>query len=169
MLRSVLFLILSFRFLGFADAQKTGEQITDADSTKNAVLKVENQFDEALLANDTRALASLSAEGYFYVGTNAEILTKSQRLEQMQTGLMRYSALREDDLHVVVYGDTVIVSGRSTSTVLIGDKGSWGPHGASHQINPGRLSGNALFTHAYVKIQGRWQMILEHVTYITED
>jgi hypothetical protein len=70
---------------------------------------------------------------------------------------------------VVAYEDAVVVTGRFTSTVLIRDKRSWGPGGIPHLENPGRLSGNALFTHVYVRLGGRWQIILEHVTYITED
>lgn len=149
--------------------QATTQSGQEAESTRKEVLKIEEKFAEALLASDTRALAGLAADDFIYVGTNAEILTKTQRLTQLQSRLVRYEALQQDDLHVVVYGDTVVVSGRSTSTLQIGGKGSWGPGGASHLTSPGRLSGNALFTHAYAKLNGRWQMILEHVTYITED
>jgi len=161
--------ILAIVLAGSADTKAVAQTGQDAESTKKEVLQIEQKFTEALLANDIRALASLSAADFIYVGTDAEILTKTGRLAQLQSKLVRYEALQQDDLHVIVYDDTVVVSGRSTSTLQIGGKGSWGPGGVSHLINPGRLSGNALFTHAYAKLNGRWQMILEHVTYITED
>jgi hypothetical protein len=169
MLKILLLNILAVGLLASANAPATTQTGQDAESTKKEVLQIEQKFTEALLTNDMSAVDSLSAADFLYVGTNAEILTKAQRHNQLESKLVRYEALQQDDLHVVVYGDTVIVSGRSTSTLLIGGKGSWGPGGASHLINPGRLSGNALFTHAYAKLRGRWQMILEHVTYITED
>jgi hypothetical protein len=169
MWRVPLILLLTAFFLGSIYPQSQREIPLDAESAKKDVLAADAVFDKALLAGDTRALSGLWADDFLYAGTNGEILTKLQRLAQLRSGAVKYDALKEDDVRAVVYGDTVILSGRSTSTVLIGDKGSWGPGGISHKLSPGRLSGNALFTRVYVKLHGRWQIILEHETYITDD
>ena len=168
-LRRILLSLLALGLLAPADARPTPQKDPETESVKKEITRIERQYQDALLANDLKNLTALMADDFLYVGTNAEILSKAQRIAQLRSKAVAYEALQQDDLRVVVYGDTVIVSGRNTSTLQIGGKGSWGPGGASHLINPGRLSGNALFTHAYVRLQGRWQMILEHMTYITED
>ena len=168
-LRVILLSLPALALVASADARPTPQKDPDTESVKKEITRIEQQYKGALVANDLRTLTTLMADDFLYVGTNAEILSKAQRIAQLRSKALAYEALQQDDLRVVVYGDTVIVSGRNTSTLQIGGKGSWGPGGASHFINPGRLSGNALFTHAYVRLQGRWQMILEHVTYITED
>ena len=168
-LRSLLLFLLAGGLVASADARPVPQKDPDTESVKKEIARIEQQYRDALVANDLRTLTTLMADEFLYVGTNAEILSKAQRIAQLRSKAVAYEALQQDDPRVVVYGDTVIVSGRNTSTLQIGGKGSWGPGGASHLINPGRMSGNALFTHAYVKLQGRWQIILEHMTYITED
>jgi len=168
-LGTTLLSLLAVGLVASADARSAPQKDPDTESVKKEITRIEQQYRDALVANDLRILTTLMADDFLYVGTNAEILSKEQRIALLRSKEVAYEALQQDDVRVIVYGDTVIVTGRSTSTLQIGGKGSWGPGGASHLINPGRLSGNALFTHAYVKLQGRWQMVLEHMTYITED
>jgi hypothetical protein len=162
-------LVLLFSALLATDVQRSAGKTLDPELTKNEVLKLEDQLDQAFLTADTRVLTGLWADDFVYVGTNAEILTKAQRLAQLQSKTVMYGALTRDDVRVVTYEDTVVVTGRCTSTILMRDNGSWGPLGISHLESPGRISGIALFTHVYVRLHGRWQIILEHLTYITED
>jgi hypothetical protein len=161
--------VLLFSALLAIDTQGTAGKTLDAEAAKNEVLKLEDELDQAFLTADTRVLAGLWSDDFLYVGTNAEILTKPQRLAQLQSKAVMYGALTRDDVRVVTYEDTVVVTGRCTSTILMRDNGSWGPLGISHLESPGRISGIALFTHVYVRLHGRWQIILEHMTYITED
>lgn len=169
-MRRILLLPFLLIALGWpAKAQDGAGRTAEAEAAKTAILKMESQFKEALLASDTRVLTGLWSDDFFYVGTNGELLTKAQRLTQLRSGTVRYDAIQQDDSHLIVYGDTVVVSGRNTSTLLVAENGPWGPPGVPHLHSPGRLSGNALFTHVYVRLHGRWQMTLEHVTYITED
>jgi hypothetical protein len=169
MRRIVLVLWLATSFLSSAGAQNKTDKTPDQEAAKKAVLKSETLFDQAMLANDTQTLSGVWADDFLHAGTGGEILNKAERLAQLKSGAVKYDALQRDDVRVAAYEDTVVVSGRYTSTLLIRDSGSWGPGGISHLESPGRLSGIALFTHVYARLNGRWQMILEHVTYITED
>lgn len=169
MRRILLVLLITVAFVRSAGAQASVDKIADPETAKKEVLKLDGQFEKGLLAVDTHVLAILWADDFLYCGTGGEILTKIQRLAQLQSGAVKYDALKQDNLQVVIYGDTVVVSGRNTSTVLVGDKGSWGPGGISHKYSPGRRSGNALFTRVYVKLRGQWRIVLEHETYITDD
>jgi hypothetical protein len=165
----LLILWMATGFLSPAGAQNKTDKTQDTEAAKKDVLKSERLFDQALLASDTQALAGLWAEDFLYAGTSGEILNKAERLAQLKSGAVKYDALERDDVRVAAYENTVVVTGRYTSTLLIRDSGSWGPGGISHLESPGRLSGIALFTHVYARLGGRWQIILEHVTYITED
>jgi hypothetical protein len=169
MRRAVLVLWLATSFLSAASAQNKVNKTQNLEAAKKDVLNSESLFGQALLASDTQALSGLWAVDFLYAGTNGEILDKAERLAQLKSGAVKYDALKRDDVRLVAYEDTVVVSGRYTSTLLIRDSGSWGPGGISHLESPGRLSGIALFTHVYARLAGRWQVILEHVTYIIED
>lgn len=154
-------------FTGFAQVRNANTG-TNSEEIKSEVLHVEDELDHALLTGDSQVLDRILADTFLYVGTDGEVNTKGQRLTQINTGLIKYDFIKNDDVSLAVHGDTVVLSGRSTTTLLLRDKGSWGKGGALHSISPGRLSGNALFSHVYVKVRGRWQLVLDHVAYITE-
>src|SRR5579864_6681117 len=98
------------------NAQKTTANSPAADSAKQEILRVEEQFDRALLSSDTHTLASLWANGFLYVGTNAELLTKAQRLSLIQSRQIVFEAIERDEVKVAAYKDAIVVSGRYTST-----------------------------------------------------
>jgi hypothetical protein len=153
---------------GSAQVQTSAGAATDPEGVKKEVLKVENDLDQALLASDSHALDRIWADNFLYLGTSGEVKAKGERLAEIQSGTIKYDFIKNDDVRLSAHGDTVVLSGRSTTTLLLRDKSSWGAGGTSHFISPGRLSGNALFSHVYVKLHGRWQLVLEHMTYITE-
>lgn len=74
------------------------------------------------------------------------ILTKSAWVGNFSSGSHHHSTLHHDHVRLVVFGEnTVVATGRSTSVLHYGGKLSPGPR---------------LLTEVWVKLNGRWQMIV---------
>ena len=71
-------------------------------------------------------------------------MTRRQLLDELESGELKYSKLETNSVTVSVYGDTAVVTGKSTA------KGS---------INGIELKGPVMFTRVYVKKNGKWQSV----------
>jgi hypothetical protein len=111
--------------------------------------KVLAQEYQAATTNDASIFASLMDDR---IVNNDErfgrgvILTKSAWVGNFSSGSHHHSTLHHDHVCLVAFGDnTVVATGRSTSVLHYGGKLSPGPR---------------LLTEVWVKIAGRWQMIV---------
>lgn len=124
------------------------------DFYKSAVLAKE---DQAATTNDADIFASLMDDR---IVNNDErfgrgvIATKSAWVNNFRSGSHRHSTLQHNHVRLVAFGeDTVVVTGRSTSVLHYGGKLSPGPR---------------LLTEVWVKVDGRWQMIVHAMSDLEE-
>jgi ketosteroid isomerase-like protein len=115
------------------------------------------QYDEALKTNDRAAFDSLISDRVVWVAERfgkGEVLSKTQVLASFGSSkVVKVKAHTRDHVHLSVFGDAVILSGRSTSVLYY----------------KGKLSNGArLFTNIWVKEDGRWQLVCHHISDIAQ-
>src|SRR5579872_6135545 len=127
-----------------------------ADSDKAAqvqkeILQLEDERDHALMNNDADWFERVFANDIDY---NSGTGTKAQIVAQIRSKERKWQAVRHDNYRVRVYGNTVVVTYRSGSTM-------------EYQ---GKVSTNlANTTDVYVKQQGKWLAVVHDVIPIAKN
>ena len=150
MRRILLLPLLTVALAGFVRAQGTRGNQADAENAKE-VLKVEEERNQAVLKGDADVLDRIYSDDFAYTNESGETPSKAQFVANFRSGKRKFSKYVHDDIHVHVYGNTVVLNGRSTSTYLY--------NGEVYQ-DPRR------FTLVYVKQDGQWRVVALHVSTI---
>lgn len=117
--------------------------------------KVLEKLHQAILANDSAKFGNLLADQVTWTTERfgkGITLNKAEVLADLSSGILHVDTHRHEHVRLVAIGDTVLVSGLSTSTLHYQGKVSTGP----------RMS-----LQAWTKLDGRWQMIAHHVSDIS--
>jgi uncharacterized protein (TIGR02246 family) len=125
-------------------------QATADAATVRQLEGIEDQLASTWKNRDCSGWGALLADDWTVTHINAQVITKAQALEMCRTGPPLTSTV--DQLSVRVYGDTAIVTGRTTAT----------SSGATPQTV--RLR----FTDVFVQRNGRWLVIASHATRMEE-
>lgn len=123
------------------------------DSVEQALMQMEEDLRAAITKSDTKAYARLLGDDYVFTNQDAVVRTKAQMVSAYDSGSLKYESVKFDEIKVYPYGDTAVVTGRSTT------KG---------QDNGKAFSGQFRYTRVYVKRQGRWQLVATQATRIPE-
>jgi ketosteroid isomerase-like protein len=153
MRRWFLIAVLAISSLTMGRAQgpvETGRQESEA---KMAVMKVENEMNQAILQKDAAVLARIYADDLIYINGRGEILDKKQAVEDYRSGNNTLVHLDHDDIRLRFCGNTIVLTGRSNSTVRYKDGGAKIPR---------------RFTNVFVFLDGRWQIVSHQVTNVQE-
>jgi len=111
--------------------------------------KVEFQWHRALEQNDTQTLDRLLARDWFITNGSGLIIPKSELMQGLRSGEIRFVSTTPTDITVHVYGEAAVVTKRSTDTTLYGAT----PGGGTYQM-----------TDMFVKLDGRWQCVATHAS-----
>jgi ketosteroid isomerase-like protein len=141
--------VLVVALSGLARAQSAGGENADVERIRQEVLKVEREQDEAVARSDTKTLDRIWVDGLVYTTPTGELVTKAQHLADFRSGIRKFDSMKHDNFKVRVYGDTAVLTARSTSVLHYKGQVSTGPR---------------VFTNVYVKMDGRWQLVSHHVT-----
>ena len=83
----------------------------------------------------------MTADDYTFITLRGELRTKAEIVKGFQSGAFKYESRTISELKVRVFGDTAIVTGRSTQ------KG---------EENGKDYSGDYRFTRVYIRDKGHW-------------
>lgn len=119
---------------------------------EQAVRQALKELIAALGNNDTAALDRIYADGYTFVGDNGAMMTKAERIAAFKSGELKYESVSHDVVSVRLFGDTAVTVVRIETKFAPGVK------------FPG---GKFLTTGTFVKIKGRWQLVVAHNTRMT--
>src|SRR5205085_9778122 len=95
------------------------------------IKKTEKARGGAVLKADVAPLEGLTADDYVLINASGQVSNKAETMSMIKTGKIKLTANEVSDLKVRVYGDTAVVTGKSTA------KGS---------INGVELKGPVMFT-----------------------
>src|SRR5215471_21639523 len=136
-----------FLLCPLASAQKT-----DAGySIKQEIKSLEEERNRAVVSGDAAALDRMTADDYTFITLRGELRTKAEIVKGFRSGSFKYDSREISDLKIRVYGNTAVVTGRSTQ------KG---------RENGKDYSGDYRFTRVYVKQNGRWLTVALQTTLI---
>jgi len=126
------------------------------NAAEQEVLKVENDWNQALVNRDTASLQRFYADEYLYTDPDGLVWDKAKDLANLASGsAARLSAYKLDDTSVRMYGDVAVVTGRNTIK------------GVFERVYSD-VSGAYRFTDVFVKRNGRWQCIASQASRIVE-
>jgi len=116
----------------------------DAESIQDEVLSIEKQRFTAMAKGDLAALDGLLAEDLTYVHSDGRVETKTEYLESLRSGKLRYLSAEPEGPSVRVYGDVAVCSGLAKF----------------HVFSAGREAQLVTrYTDVYVKRDGRWRLV----------
>ena len=150
MRRILLVLLTAIVLASFVSAEEAAgtERRADQQASKE-VLQVEAEANQALVKSDVKVLGRIWADDISYTSADGALVTKADFLNSLRTGELKVYSIVHSDIRQHVYGDTVVVTGYSRSKAETHGKISTGPR---------------RFTNVYVRRDGRWQLVVHHVT-----
>lgn len=133
-----------------AQCAKPGK-MTHGNATVEAIKRMETERNKALVAGDVAAIDRLYS-GDYTSAVRSTFRTKPEVLADLKSGALKLEASNNDETNVRVYGNTAVVTGKSTAKVT--------DHGLD-------TSGQAYFTRVWVNQMGHWRLVANHSSPIT--
>jgi hypothetical protein len=118
-------------------------------AAEQEVLKVEDERLQAFQNADVATLERIFAPEFTFVSANGEYHTLAELLSDVRSGKLKYTSLSHSDVHVRVYENTAILTGRSASKYLQDGK----PGGAPRS-----------YLNVYIKREGQWRLVARQET-----
>jgi len=138
--------------LGSLSAQQKAESPANPEIEKT-IINIEDEKDRAMQTRDMAVLDRIYADDLVFVNAKGQVLTKAQRMKEFESEKVKYLSFDQGDYRFHIYGDTVVLTGRSNSVVNY--------HGTVNSV-PRR------FTSVYTKLNGQWRLVAHQATLITE-
>ena len=132
---------------GFAQVQTQRPAV----AAEQEIRSLEEARNQAIVHGDAAVLERMTADDYTFITLRGELRTKAEIVKGFQSGSFKYDSREISDLKIRVYGDTAVVTGRSTQ------KG---------RENGKDYSGDYRFTRVYVKQNGRWVTVALQATLV---
>ena len=116
---------------------------------EDEIRKAESAWSDAVKAGDQAKLDGMLADGLVYTHSTGSVDSKGAYLTKLKSGAQKYASLDTSDMAVHMYGDTAIVNAKIRMT------------GATNGVP---FDNKLLYTHAWVKQHGRWQLVSHQTT-----
>jgi ketosteroid isomerase-like protein len=113
------------------------------------LLKIENEFAEAIVKNDLEGIGRLVADDWIIIEPDGGIVDRARFFEVIKSGALTHEMMESQDLRVRVYGDSAVV------TAVTRTKGKFMRQEFSTQER---------VTDVFVRRDERWQCVLTHLT-----
>jgi ketosteroid isomerase-like protein len=114
-----------------------------------AILQVTRDACKAFVDADTKRLTEVLTEDFTLTDADGTVTTRAQEIASVETGAVRYEIFENHDMKVRAYGDSAVVTGRTTV------KGTAGTSAFAAEFQ---------FTDAIVRRDGRWRFAASHIS-----
>jgi len=148
-MKRILMAALLVAAISLVFGQPTPASANQKGNDEQAVRQTLNELIAALGNSDTAALDRIYADGYTFVSDNGAMMTKAERIAAFKSGELKYESISYDVASIRLFGDTVVAVMHIESKFAPGVKFS---------------GGKFLTTGTFVKIKGRWQLVVAHNT-----
>ena len=132
-----------------AKQKPAGEKVAMAGNAEKELTQLTDQYIAALKGKDTAALDRIWGDDLTFINPSGVVLTKGQRLADIQSGANRFDSLEVSDKTVRVYGDVAVMTSLTTM------KGQYGGQEASGQYR---------VTNVFARRGGGWQIVSLQMT-----
>ena len=138
-------LVLTTASLGLGQKQRTRR--APQRSVDQVIRQVDHERIQAQIGADAAALDRIYADDFIGIGPSGTVRTKAQVIADFTSSDLKFQSITTDDVHVRVYGNTAVETGRST---MIGqDKGKTVPR-------------DNRFTRVWIKQGAHWRLVANH-------
>jgi ketosteroid isomerase-like protein len=128
---------------------------TERVTAEQELIKLENRWNDAIVKHDRAFFDQILADDYISTDFDGNVGTKADFLEFLRSGESVIASSIVDDMKVRIYGDTAVVTGRTTTV--------------NEQYQGKDLSGQYRWTDTWVKYYlARWRCVAEHVSRIAQ-
>ena len=143
--------LLIFAFaIGVAGQEGASSQPDSVEAIKKEIMQVEEAQVEAVVKGDAKTLDRIYADDFAYTNQFGELIPREQVIAGFHSGGAKLSsAVKHDQVHIRIYGNTAVVTARSVGTYHYKGKIDEGPR---------------ILTNVYVKLDGRWQLVAHNPT-----
>jgi ketosteroid isomerase-like protein len=117
------------------------------------IKQLEEARNQAVVKGDVATLDRMTSDDYTFITLRGELRTKQEILKGFASGSFKYQSREISDLNVRIYGDTAVVTGRSSQKGMENGKD---------------YSGAYWFTRVYVKQSGHWVSVALQTTLIQQ-
>ena len=124
-----------------------------SNSVEQVVLKLEQQWEDALVKSDVPALERIYDDSLIYTHSNGGTDNKSTYVGKIKSGATKYQTMKRDDIKVSVYGNSAVVTCHWDVHTLAGGK---------------QFDTDARYIHIYVKQKDGWKMVAHQATPIAK-
>ena len=121
-----------------------GWAVGDAASDERELTQLVNDLNAAIVKPDIAFLERVLSKDYVHYRPHGNIETRAQYLEARKSGSVDFDSLVADEIKVRLYGDTAIVSYRST---------------AKGKDQDGAIDEQRRWTRVFVRKAGHWQLV----------
>ena len=130
-----------------------GQEKPKGSPVEQAVIKLENDWNDALVKHDLVALGRMFSDDLVFTDADGAMSTKAQLLDMLKSGEDVYTSALTSNMKVHVYGNTAIVTGIFTT---------------KEQMKGKDISGTFAYTDTWVKLPGGWQCVATHDSRIAQ-
>jgi len=127
--------------------------LKNPEEMEEELLKLEEQFAEAILKNDSEAIGRFVTDDWIIIDADGGIIDKERFLGVINSGALTHEMMESDDMRVRVYGDSAVV------TALTRTKGKFMGQ---------EFSTEERATDFFVRLDGQWQYVLTQLTRFTK-
>ena len=134
-------------FLAFAAAPlfAGGISLAQKHERRHEIDQLEDEWRNAILNSDVKAMASLLAEDYMAVTPSGTLQSREETLQNMKSGRLHFNSLVVTDRKIRFYGNTALVTSLAN---------------VQASTPEGQLTGSYRYTRVYVRdAQGIWKIV----------
>jgi ketosteroid isomerase-like protein len=144
-MRKVNLIVLALVAIYLLAASLVSGQGGKGGNVEQTIKALTEQWRQALLKDDAAAYDKLTAEDFITIGTAGKSFTKTEIVELLKSGKLKYEAYDYSDIKVRVYGDTALVNCTLNQKGRIGDRDL--------------VAGPFLVVLVWAKRKGQWQTV----------
>jgi ketosteroid isomerase-like protein len=137
-----------FLIAAFAQPARSVSQ-TPPDNDTRELMHLEDVWNQAHVAGDADALGRLWADDLEIAVPHMAVMTRAEALGFARSGRMKFLHYETSDLHVRVYGDAAVVTGRLLRT---------------RSMNGNETSDDWRFTKVYIRQAHQWRVVSFHAS-----
>ncbi|HEX2640804.1 MAG TPA: nuclear transport factor 2 family protein, partial [Pyrinomonadaceae bacterium] len=148
-------LLVALGYISFAAAQSNEKSVAKPNKTEAELMQLERDIGDANVRRDKAFFERVEADEFVFTDSGGGITTKAEDVASLDkpAGEFKLASYVVDEMKVRVYGNTGVVTGRTTTTLRGKDR---------EVVNRSR------FTDVFVKRDGRWQIVAGHSSRIRE-
>ena len=124
----------------------------DTVATVRELEQFERRLADTYKAGDCDAWGAMLAPEWSVIHLTGTVITKAEALRVCKEDRPAFQELRADDLSVRLYGDSAVVTGRTTATTA-------GANAVTIVLR---------FTDVFIRRAGRWQVVASHATRLAQ-